>query len=167
MEPPGISSCHDPGFWQLPGSLVLCFFLSLPLQVPSRLTGQVGGRRLQVSVLVGHWLHRSPYGAVMRRVRRSLGTAPLHRLRRVSNASLPSPSSAMAPSGPLVAYPAWAWGQPAQPCISSALHPLQAADIWPGWFSALMPSVSVTPRPLWIHLGNSCGCGQNQSVCFH
>lgn len=72
----------------------------------------------------------------------------------------------MAPSGPLVAYPAWAWGQPAQPCVWSALHPLQAADIWPGWFSALMPSVSVTPRPLWIHLGSSVAVGRTSLFVF-
>lgn len=108
MEPPGISSCYDPGFWQLPGSLVLCFCLSVPLagllQADRAGWGRGGYRYLSLWVI---GFLEVFFGAIVSRLRRSLGTASSPQ--KSEHASLPFPAPATAPSGPLVACPAWAW----------------------------------------------------------
>lgn len=164
MEPPGISSCHDPGFWQLPGILVLCFCPSLPLQVPSRLTGQVGGRRLQVSVPVGHWFHRSPYGAVVRRVRRNCPTSSPQKTEQCFTA-LPilSRGSLWSSSG----LSCMGLG-PAGSAMRLVSSPPSAGSRHLAWVVQCPYAFSKCHSQAFVDtLGQLCGCGQNQSVCFH
>lgn len=163
MEPPGISVCYDPGFWQLLDSLVLCFCLSVSLAGPLQ-ADRAGWEQEATGICpCGSLASWSLWGNS--EPGEEPGNCPTKSSQKSEHVSLPSPS----PGSPWSSsdLPSMGLGQPAQPCALSALHPLQAAGIWPGWFSALRPSVSVTPRPLWTHLGSSHGCGQNQFVCFH